>query len=59
MYRVFSGLTDFTNHWVGVIRNYSRLQKENEVLLQEIEWMKRRLDRVDQLEQENADPELL
>ncbi|NLJ87130.1 MAG: rod shape-determining protein MreC [Firmicutes bacterium] len=55
VYRVFSGLTDFTNHWVGVIRNYSRLQKENEVLLQEIEWMKRRLDRVDQLEQENAD----
>ena len=54
VYGVFSNLTSFVNHWVGVIRNHSHLQKDNAELLQEIEWMKRRLEMVEQLEQENA-----
>lgn len=54
IYGVFSNLTTLANHWVGVIRNHSELQRENAALLQEIEWMKRRLETVEQLEQENA-----
>ena len=54
LYGAFSSLTGFANHWVGVIRNYSRLERENSELRQEIEWMKRRLALVEQLEQENT-----
>ncbi|NLJ24509.1 MAG: rod shape-determining protein MreC [Firmicutes bacterium] len=54
LYGAFSGITGFANHWWGVISNYSRLQKENGELVEEIEWMKHKLAMVEQLEQENA-----
>ncbi|NMB46218.1 MAG: rod shape-determining protein MreC [Firmicutes bacterium] len=54
IYGAFSSITGFASHWWGVVRNYRHLEQENSELLQEIEWMKRRLALMEQLEQENA-----
>ncbi len=54
LYGAITSVTGFFEHWAGVIRNYSHLERENAELLQEIDRMQRKLAMVEQLEAENA-----
>ena len=53
IYGALSNITAWANHWVAVVHNYSHLEQENTDLRQEVEWLKRRLEAVERLEQEN------